>query len=477
MAIDRVTRASYDRSIAYVKPIRCAVLLLLACVASSACSRKGSRVERPNIVLLSIDTLRAESLRAYEPSSRPHGTLDRLATQGRTFTRAYSAASWTLPAHASLFTGLYPDRHGIVDSSSALGDTGTFVERLHDHGYETVGFTGGGFVGPAYGFTRGFEIYDTWRDGQSTVPASALPRKGKRHWNTKAAVFDRAKAFLKARTDTRPLFLFAHTYAVHDYFRGWQAAKAGGPPRPTLESTEQLKCLLGRSTCTAAQWRDLETAYDSGIDNVDRALASLLAVIDKRLNAERTIIIVVSDHGEGFDHARNRIHHGGRLHRDQLHVPFLIAGPGVVRGRSDDLVSLVDVGPTILELVGSKPETNLDGRSLAPVVFGGSMLGSRNAVWATEDFYYWKGGVRRKTTKSTDRMMMTARIDEKYWSIETSAGDEVYEMDDRQQNHTLEVEEHEPHEASRRQQTREESAQVRETTDVVDQLRALGYIQ
>jgi arylsulfatase A-like enzyme len=78
-------------------------------------------VERPNIVLLSIDTLRADSLRAYDPSSRPHETLDRLATQGRMFTRAYSTASWTLPAHASLFTGLYPDRHGIVDSSCALG--------------------------------------------------------------------------------------------------------------------------------------------------------------------------------------------------------------------------------------------------------------------------------------------------------------------------------------------------------------------
>jgi hypothetical protein len=89
---DRRTRARYDRSIAYVKPIRCAVLLLLACVASSACSRKESRVERPNIVLLSIDTLRADSLRAYDPSSRPHETLDRLATQGRMFTRAYSTA-------------------------------------------------------------------------------------------------------------------------------------------------------------------------------------------------------------------------------------------------------------------------------------------------------------------------------------------------------------------------------------------------
>jgi arylsulfatase A-like enzyme len=443
-------------------------------------------VERPNIVLLSIDTLRADSLRAYVASfrgratmhrARAHETLDRLATRGRTFTRAYSTASWTLPAHASIFTGLYPDRHGIVDSGSALGDTSTFVERLHDHGYETVGFTGGGFVGPDYGFTRGFEIYDAWRDGQSTVPASALPRKGKRPWNTKAAVFDRAKAFLKVRADTRPLFLFAHTFAVHDYFRSWHAATKGQRPRLTHKSSMQLKCLVGRRTCTAAEWRHLETAYESGVDHVDSALASLLAVIDERLGAERTIIIVVSDHGEGFDHARNRIHHGGRLHRDQLHVPFLIAGPGVVRGRSDEPVSLVDVGPTILELVGSKPDTDLDGRSLVSAVFGGSMPGSRDAVWAAEEFFYWEDGVRRRTTNVTDRMMMTARIDEKYWSIETSAGNELYDTDDRQQNHTLEAEEHEPHEARRRLQTREEPAQVRETTEVVDQLRALGYIQ
>ncbi|MBW1907339.1 MAG: sulfatase-like hydrolase/transferase, partial [Deltaproteobacteria bacterium] len=130
-------------------------------------SRTQDKPQAPNVVVLSIDTLRADSLRAYNPSAKPHSTLDRMVQRGHTFDRAYSTASWTLPAHVSLFTGLCPDRHGVVDPRYAMGDVSSFVERLHEKGYQTVGFTDGGYMGAQYGFTRGFENYNGWHDGKS----------------------------------------------------------------------------------------------------------------------------------------------------------------------------------------------------------------------------------------------------------------------------------------------------------------------
>lgn len=188
-------------------------------LAGGVCTGRPAPVEPPHVVLVSLDTLRSDQLRVYERSAQPHPGLDSLSNRGHTFMRAYSPAPWTLPAHVSLMTGLYPDRHGVVNPVYAMGNVQSFVEALRTGGYETVAFTGGGFVGPEYGFTRGFEIYDAWRDGKNGVPPGALPRNGHCATDGRAAVFDRASAFLKARKDPRPLFLFAHTYAVHDYFR------------------------------------------------------------------------------------------------------------------------------------------------------------------------------------------------------------------------------------------------------------------
>lgn len=458
-----------------MRPTPYAVFLVLLCLGSSACSRKASKLERPNIVVLSLDTLRSDSLRAYNPSAKPRPTLDRIAAHGHTFERAYSTASWTLPAHVSFFTGLYPDRHGVVEPRYAIGDASSFVENLQAKGYETVGFTDGGYVGLQYGFNRGFDVYDAWHSGKGSISPDDLPRGGKRLFDTKAALFDRATAFLNARRDTRPLFLFVHTYAVHDYFQSWMPADPGQTPEQTPRSKEDLQCLLGRSSCSPDRWREFERRYEDRIDEVDRKLKSFLELLNAKLGLDGTLLVVISDHGEGFDHRRNRIHHGGRLHRDQLQVPLFVMGPGIPSGRSKAPVSLVDVHPTILELAGVPDQPDTDGRSLVPQLTK-KALAPHHAVWASEYYLYWEEGQRRKSTEINRAPISGARIDSHRWRIEGRSGSEVYDIQDRRQSTKL-IDAADGQQRSARRVVTGKPARASETIEVIEQLRALGYIQ
>jgi arylsulfatase A-like enzyme len=454
------------------------LVLALVFGCQLACPRAPQKPQGPNVVILSIDTLRADSLRAYNRSARRRITLDRLSQRGHTFEHAYSTASWTLPAHVSLFTGLYPDRHGVVDPRYAMGEASSLVEQLQAKGYQTVGFTDGGYVGAHYGFTRGFEMYDGWHDGKSAMSSATLPRGGKRHFDTKATLFDRASAFLKARRDARPLFLFVHTYAVHDYFRTWVPTRAGEQPRPTPESKHALDCLLGAASCSAEEWQQLERTYEAGIDALDRSLESLLGLLDDRLDPDNTFVLLLADHGEGFDFARNRIHHGGRLHRDQLQVPLVVTGPGVKRGRSEAPVSLVDVRPSIAELVGLSSEGDIDGRSFVPQLFGKAPTGERQSVWASEYYHFWDAGQRHEMLEPSPDPLLTASIGSRYWYLDGSSGEELYSVDDRNQTNSLsdQLQEHpKPH--RRRPVEGVKRTRVTNTIEVVEQLRALGYIQ
>jgi len=445
---------------------------------ANACSRPASKPPRPNIIILSVDTLRADSLRAYDPSAPARPTMDRLAQQGRVFGRAYSTAPWTLPAHVSLFTGLYPAQHGVVDHKHAMGDVSSFVETLRAKGYQTIGFADGGYVSGDYGFSRGFEIYDDWHDEKSAAPPKALPRGGKRHFDTKQNPFDRASAFLAGRTDSRPLFLFAHTYAVHDYFRSWSPEQPGNEAQPTPESKSKLQCLLGVASCSSEKWRELESAYEGGIDAFDQALGAFLELIERSLGGSNTFVILLSDHGESFDPVRNRIHHGGRLHRDQLQVPLFVAGPGVKPGRSEELVSLVDVHGTVLELAGVAGDTKHDGRSFVPALFAKPIEGGRDAIFASDHFYFWQSGRRRTVLMPSEEPLTAARIDSRYWYVKDLYGEELYATQDAEQRKPLaELLKQRQNPSRQTEATRNKPTSFEPSEELVEQLRALGYVE
>ena len=428
-----------------------------------------------HVVLISIDTLRAKSLRAYSETAPPRPALDRLAERGHVFERAYSTAAWTLPSHVSLFTGLYPRHHGVVDHRQAMGDVSTFVQTLRDAGYQTIGFADGGYLSGGYGFSRGFEVYDDWRDEGVAFPMESLPRGGERSFDTKQNMLDRASAFLRARTDERPLFLFVQSFAVHDYFRSWLPAEKDENPLPTPDSRAQLECLLGKAKCSPQRWKELEASYEAGIDSFDRALGDFLALVERVLGVEHTFIAILSDHGEGFDHARSRIHHGGRLHRDQLHVPLIVAGPGIDPGRSQVPVSLVDLRASLLELIGVTEEVEHDGRSFAPALFG-RPIAPRDGVWASEYYHYWQRGRRHNVLIPLEEPLATAWIGDRRWYIQSTTGEELYDVRDEPQNEPLagEIPKHVEQPPRSR---RAHPAKVEQDEKLIEQLRALGYVE
>jgi len=420
--------------------------------------------------------------------------MDGLAERGRVFVHAYSTAPWTLPAHVSLFTGLYPSHHGVVDGKHAMRGVSSFVQTLRANGYQTVGFGDGGYLNADFGFSRGFEVYDDWRDDASASGPISLPRGGKRNFDTTQHLFDRASAFLRERSSDRPLFLFAHTFAVHDYFCSWLPKEPGKAAAATPESRKRLRCLVGATPCSPQKWRELESMYEAGIDAFDRDLGSFLELVERTLGSNDTFVILVSDHGEGFDHARNRIHHGGRLHRDQLQVPLLVAGPGIEPGRSEELVSLVDIRPSLLELVSVADDAEHDGRSFVAQLHERSLFArlvsffaqpaakpskeSRDAIMASEHHYYWEAGKRRAVSKPSKEPTTSARIDARFWYIEDLDGEQLYRLSDKQQEKSL-VEELNIRRYPNRSSTPRVSqpSPVEPSAELIEQLRALGYVE
>lgn len=314
------------------------LLLLLLLCASHA---NAADVMRPrNVVLISVDTLRADALPTLAAADP---TLRAWVDDAARFSDAISTASWTLPAHASLLTGLYPDRHGATSPQARIRpQLPTLAMLLRERGFTTVGLVGGGYTDATYGFAAGFERYD----GQQVVRAVGDPSLG----------FSRARSWLDTRRpDDPPFLLFLHTFRVHDYYRG-----AGEAPSPD----EAYACLKLTRPCSAGDWSVLRARYRTTVEATGRDIGALLRTLAARGLLDSTLVILTSDHGEGFDAARRRVHHGGRLDADVLRVPLLFGGPGVQPGERTAPASLVDVLPSVLAALGGGAPSGLDGIAL-----------------------------------------------------------------------------------------------------------------
>src|SRR5262245_45200398 len=207
---------------------------------------------RPSLILLSIDTLAPGAL---EARAAENGALGRLAGASLRFTNALSTAPWTLPAHASLMTGLYPDRHGATDPRTSIADgLPRLATLLRSAGYRTVAFTDGVYLEPLFGFAEGFDVYDAVRAPGASEHVPELPRAGAPNQPRGDALFDRAIAYLEERSDDAPLFLFLHTFSVHDYtlLRAWERPLP--PADGFLSPQAYVDCVLGRTPCSDEAW-------------------------------------------------------------------------------------------------------------------------------------------------------------------------------------------------------------------------------
>jgi choline-sulfatase len=294
-----------------------------------------------NLLLVSIDTLRSDRTSPYGYAIETPA-LQRLADEGVTFETALSPVPMTQPAHTSLFTGLYPGRHGVRDNvgKTLTDEAVTLAEVLREAGYQTGAVVASKVLARVTGLDQGFDSYD---DRFRTEELdSASPNVERRAREVRFS----AEKWLSERDRARPFALFVHFFDPH----------MPHDPPPLFRE------------------RYPERPLDGEIAFVDRNLRELLETLEKDGELERTLVVVLSDHGESLDE-HGEEEHGLFLYDATAHVPLIVRvpGAGAPRGRRVETpVSLVDVMPTVLELLELPPRAS-DGVSLAPLLAGGSI--------------------------------------------------------------------------------------------------------
>ena len=327
---------------------------------------------RPNVVLISIDTLRADHLPSYGYDRNTAPFLAELADSSVVFERAYAASSWTVPSIVSLLTSLDPETHGITRGYVETG--GTIVnqqvlaesrrllpEVLRQLGYRTIGLTVNGHLQPELGFAQGFDRYEC-------LGFADAPRLHRR--------LERVVGELRG---DRPYFLWVHYFDPH----GPYAANEGvegflGPDLPLHGETVRRVRRLSRrgnfepADTTEEMMRAAKALYDSEIRFVDRHIRDLFALLPI---TQDDVVIVTSDHGEEFlDHGD--VWHGHTLYEETVRVPLMVRLPGAHLGgrRVSAAVGLVDVLPTVVDLLELPPPRWAQGHSLLPLADGRSVV-------------------------------------------------------------------------------------------------------
>lgn len=317
-----------------LKSLAAAVPLLLSL---AGCSPESGGDAPANLILVTLDTVRADRLGSYGYGSAETPWLDRLAREGVRFEQASSQVPLTLPSHATMLSGLLPPHHGLRNNGIGTFPDGpaTLATLLAGEGYRTGAFVGAFVLDGRFGLGRGFEVYD---DDVVRDPGAGTALEAERPGRE---VMDRALAWLGPEENRKPFFLWIHLYDAHAPYT---------PPAP---------------------WPDRHPGrpYDGEISAVDEQVGRLLQELERRGLADSTLVAVTADHGEGLgDHGEQT--HGLLLYEPTLRVPLLLRGPGLSAGTVVRTpVGLVDLAPTLAGLLGrSLPAPAgrpLDGRDLS----------------------------------------------------------------------------------------------------------------
>ncbi len=311
---------------------------------------------RPNLIIVLVDTLRADHLSCYGYHRQTSPHLDRFAAESLTFLNHYSHASRTGPSVASLFTGLYPRSHGVLNPLEARDAKGilsekqtTLAEILASHGYSCYGIVTNVNVSPRFGFGQGFASYTSLRRS--------------------------SKIDIKDLEIAPPFFLYLHYMEPHSPYNApepfrdiWTDPDYQGPVTGRHRQLDRI--VAGELVPDAEDQSQLTALYDQEIRHFDEQFANLLETLESRALLDNTILAITADHGEElFDHGS--VLHGYTLYQEQLHVPFILRDPSIEKpARVSTITRQVDVLPTLLELMGVSYEGTLQGRSLVPLMSG-----------------------------------------------------------------------------------------------------------
>jgi len=328
--------------------------------------------ERPNVVLVSIDTLRADAISTYGgPVQTP--MLDRLAEEGVLFERAYAPAAVTGPSHATLFTGLDIQHHQIVANGLTLPqDLNTLAEAFSKQGYRTGAFVSSFVLAPRFDWDQGFDVYDAEFPEEGVTFDKAQGEMSHFWTEHEFDGFDRrADMTVERAVDwlvevEEPYFLFVHLFDPHapyvppaEHLRIAQAATYDFTGRGPLGSTRR-------------KIRNVLHHYHGEVLFTDEMIRKLMEASAPTDSARSVLTVITSDHGEGLGQ-HNHIEHSAHLHNELLQVPLIFHWPGASLDprRVGGITGLVDVAPTIAELAGLPPFPNADGRSFADSVITG----------------------------------------------------------------------------------------------------------
>jgi arylsulfatase A-like enzyme len=345
----------------------------------------------PNVLLISIDTLRADHLSCYGYPEVTSPSIDRLAAEGVRFARAASTASFTLPAHASMMTGLFPTSHGATyqnrdPSSLTVRGMGsgypTLGEILMDHGYETAGFVSGPLLSHQFGFARGFMTYDDRYDRLQSARARLFARTLLYRGLAWRGVFsDRdldsqrtademnplVRRWLASRgRGAGPFFLFVHYWDPHGPYAPPPPLNRREDGSTRVVEYDMDRLLTGQYTMTPTALADTLALYDGEIRWVDRHVGELLDLLREAGTLDETLVILTSDHGESFGE-HGHWEHSRVLYEDLLHVPFIMrlpAGRGAGTVVEDAVAQPTDILPTALSVAGLAVPEGVEGRDL-----------------------------------------------------------------------------------------------------------------
>ena len=326
--------------------------VLVWAVTDSA--RLPAQTLQPPVILISVDTLRADHLGCYGYRAQPTPYIDRLASGGTLFSQASAQAPLTLPSHVSLFTSRYPFRMQIKDNGEQLSPGAVTLATQFKHmGYRTAAFVGGFPLDRRFGLAQGFDVYDSPFDLRKQKGGDAGDIK-----RSAEAVVQSATLWIE-KNATSPFFVFLHLYDLHTPY---------DLPR-------------------ALQLRFHGASYDSELAYVDETLGRFWKFLAERGLFDRSLLIFTSDHGEGLgEHGEST--HGYFIYQSTLHVPLIVhwpAGSPNYRERVDEPVELIQVAPTILQFAGAKVPSEMVGRVL-PARAAGQTTPDDRPIYSESDY-------------------------------------------------------------------------------------------
>ncbi|RMF92084.1 MAG: hypothetical protein D6734_13040 [Candidatus Schekmanbacteria bacterium] len=367
--------------------------LLLIFIITGCGREKGFTLKHPNILLVSVDTLRADHLKCYGYPFETSPFIDSIAERGALIKNAVSVSPSTLPSHTSLLTSLIPRKHGVVRNGYILSNNLLTLQKiLKNEGFTTAAFVSSYALSSNFNFNQDFDLYDEKFDKNRYPGQQKIERAANK--TTDAVI-----KYLKEYSAKKPFFIFLHYIDPHwpyspppNYSRLFNPSYRGNFDGG-MKSIYSLRSKLAKGeTVSDEDKKQAEALYDGEIRFVNDQFKKLFSELQSEEKLQHTIIVFTADHGETFFEHDGYLDHSPRVYETTIHIPLILYyEPKIKSGiKINKLVSNIDIAPTILELAGIKIPDEYEGKSFANLLVGENEKGSNR-----EQLYVFSESTRK----------------------------------------------------------------------------------